>query len=122
VNVFFSLGCAPLASRSIAFQPPPPEEKEEEEEEPTEKGTFLLLFCCPCHFDMYFFISLLLATFFLLLSRIKYGIDLAPKYFPSPLFYFLTITEPGRRRRRTCFVTSSVPHTRQPTRKKKRVG
>jgi hypothetical protein len=54
---------------------------------------------------------------FLLLSRIKYGIDLAPKYFPSPSFLFLTITEPGRRHR-TCFVTSSVPHTRQPTRKK----
>jgi hypothetical protein len=40
VNVFFSLGCEPLASRSIAFQlsTSPPEEKEEEE--PTEKGNF----------------------------------------------------------------------------------
>lgn len=47
----------------VSTSPPPEEKEEEEEEEPTEKGTFLLLFCCPCHFDIFFYLQLYFSTF-----------------------------------------------------------
>lgn len=111
----------PLRAGRLRFNLPPPEEKEEEEE-PTEKKFKELLFCFSfvvLAILIYIFYFSSSCNFFLLLSVSNMELTWRPSVLPFRLFYFLTITEPGRRRRRrTCFVTSSVPHTRQPTRKK----
>lgn len=54
---------SPLRAGRLRFNLPPEEKEEEEEEEPTEKGTFLLLFCCPCLFDIFFYLQLYFSSF-----------------------------------------------------------